>query len=1453
MKPKVILCLLSATFVHSTFAAQKFATVGSLSGGWTSGGIGWSSVTGGPYTDTWGAASADNAVFEGSGGAVNVSADVTISQAGIAFNTDNVVLSGGTITMYGGNGVTSYSVSGANTATINSQISAPTLAAVDNTSGTGFQKNGTGTLKLGGTGNTYNSGNLTFNYSTNFPAQNTPVRVNAGTLEISGGSHENRSEIQLGQGGDTASQTFTQSAGTFNLRSAVYGNNTANNGLSTFNFTGGTFNQTPTTGTGGDSFFVGNRGGSTVNISGTADVLLGILSGNIHNNVLNLTRTVNLDGGTLSARSIEQGTSSSGSSFTVNLNGGLLKSRVAGDSTLIGPGLSRVNVRPGGARIEAATGQNLTIASGLSHSNLVGDAASDGGLTKSGDGTLILTAANTYTGTTTITAGTLELTGSGSISSSPSILVNAGTVLQGGSFGSGQTVLGTGTLAGSMSMGSGSVLSPAGAGSIGSLTVGGALNLAGQTQIDINKTGTVRTSDQLTGTGSVTLGGALVVTATGDALVAGDSFTLINTSGGLTGDFTSFVLPTLPAGLSWDKTSLPVNGTIKVVTYLSTPTFSPPGGSYVGAQSVSITSDSGSTIYYTTDGSPPTTSSPNGISPITGIIVPAGSNRTIRAFAYNGVQPNSAVATASYTTVNSAVWNVDDVGSWSEAGKWLQGAIPDAPGTAVDFFTTTQSGDTVITLDSNRTIGSVTFGNVNPYNWFLESINDSVLTLSGATPTVNVQEREATISASIGGSDGLLKDGDGTLILSGANFYSGDTTVLSGVLKLGASNTLPDGAGKGNLLLAGTLDLGTYNDTVNGLTGSGTVDMTNFGSSSLTVGGNGVTSTFNGVIKNTQGTLAFGKTGSGTFTFTQPQAYSGNTTISGGILEIPSGASIGTATGGKVEVNGGTLKLSGGSVTSYGPQTFFISNTAPSTFDFSAGNLAITVTSQFRDVYVGNTAPGTWNQTGGVASLNVDDLYIGNNTGAAGSSVNLSGGSFSINANGNNRRGVIIGVRSNSSLSISGSADATIPSILFGYGSGATPAGVVSTLNLNGGTLQMTTATNPGGRTAIFNFNGGLLRAYADSTAFMSGLTTANVRNGGAKIHTGGHTVTLAQPLVHSTVAGDAAIDGGLTKSGTGTLILSGASSYNGPTGVTAGTLLVDGSLGNGDVTVSAGATLGGTGTVAAVTASGSIAPGGTGVGTLATGTTTITGTYECEVDGTDSDKLTVTGDLDLNGSTLHLTEVNSATASSFVIATYTGTLSASTTPPVITGATGYTLVIDDVLKQVRIETTVSPYGTWASDMGLTAANNGKGDNPDNDGLNNLGEFAINGNPLSGTGNTRYVGRNGTVTHADLVARTVLTLTLPVRNGTVFTPGAGELVSAANDGLVYRIQGSTALADWSGVQVLEVPHTAERDAIQAGIAPADAGWSNRTFYIPNSVPGPMSKNFMRARVDESAP
>jgi autotransporter-associated beta strand protein len=167
--------------------------------------------------------------------------------------------------------------------------------------------------------------------------------------------------------------------------------------------------------------------------------------------------------------------------------------------------------------------------------------------------------------------------------------------------------------------------------------------------------------------------------------------------------------------------------------------------------------------------------------------------------------------------------------------------------------------------------------------------------------------------------------------------------------------------------------------------------------------------------------------------------------------------------------------------------------------------------------------------------------------------------------------------------------------------------------------------------------------------------TTVNLSTGGV----GSVAATIG---AITTVAN---VSGGMTFAGNGITTLSGASTYTGATSVSAGTLLVNGSLGNTAVTVSSGATLGGSnGTIGQTAATvnvlsgGTLAPGSSAGALTVNGDVTIGGTYAFEYDGGTStaDLLDVNGTLTLNDAILNLSDltVNSYTVGDkFTLAAY--------------------------------------------------------------------------------------------------------------------------------------------------------------------------------------------------------
>jgi fibronectin-binding autotransporter adhesin len=119
-----------------------------------------------------------------------------------------------------------------------------------------------------------------------------------------------------------------------------------------------------------------------------------------------------------------------------------------------------------------------------------------------------------------------------------------------------------------------------------------------------------------------------------------------------------------------------------------------------------------------------------------------------------------------------------------------------------------------------------------------------------------------------------------------------------------------------------------------------------------------------------------------------------------------------------------------------------------------------------------------------------------------------------------------------------------------------------ATINLEtGGTLAMNKLTYLGGGNNIFNFNGGTLKARSSSAAFIAtptnGVTTINVKSGGAIIDTNTFDITITRPLLEDAVS----TGGGLTKNGAGLLTLGGTNTLTGDVTVNAGGLGVKSGL----------------------------------------------------------------------------------------------------------------------------------------------------------------------------------------------------------------------------------------------------------------------------------------------------
>jgi len=196
-------------------------------------------------------------------------------------------------------------------------------------------------------------------------------------------------------------------------------------------------------------------------------------------------------------------------------------------------------------------------------------------ISKLGTGMWTLSGANTYTGTTTVSDGTMVVSGTksgaGAVTVEAGAMLNvtgtlAGNVTLNAASGTkaGGRLVGTGKLSNSLTVNAGAAISPADSASIGTLTIGGSLLMTGGTYVAQVAGGVEATSDKLAVTGSLTLAGVLKVTRLyATPLYAGHVVQLFSAAS-ISGTFTSVQLPALSAGLEWNTSELYTTGKISV-------------------------------------------------------------------------------------------------------------------------------------------------------------------------------------------------------------------------------------------------------------------------------------------------------------------------------------------------------------------------------------------------------------------------------------------------------------------------------------------------------------------------------------------------------------------------------------------------------------------------------------------------------------------------------------------------------------------------------------------------------------------------------------------------------------------------------------------------------------------------------------------------------------------------
>ena len=197
----------------------------------------------------------------------------------------------------------------------------------------------------------------------------------------------------------------------------------------------------------------------------------------------------------------------------------------------------------------------------------------------------------------------------------------------------------------------------------------------------------------------------------------------------------------------------------------------------------------------------------------------------------------------------------------------------------------TTAGGTTIASGATLDLRNVTYGTAETLTVNGGTIATSTGTSSfagnvvlGANSTVNVAGSQLTLSGVVSGANrGIDKQNAGTLVLAGANTYSGATNINGGTLRASATNRIAD-ASAVTVASGAVFDLNNFSDTIGSLAGAGNVTL---GSATLTAGGNGTSTTYSGVVSGTGG---LAKAGAGAMTLSGANTYTGTTAINAGTL-----------------------------------------------------------------------------------------------------------------------------------------------------------------------------------------------------------------------------------------------------------------------------------------------------------------------------------------------------------------------------------------------------------------------------------------------------------------------------------------------------------------------------------------------------------------------------------------
>ena len=271
----------------------------------------------------------------------------------------------------------------------------------------------------------------------------------------------------------------------------------------------------------------------------------------------------------------------------------------------------------------------------------------------------------------------------------------------------------------------------------------------------------------------------------------------------------------------------------------------------------------------------------------------------------------------------SGTWTSPSSGNWSTTGNWSGGVVADGSGSTADFSTIDITSDVTVTLDSSRTLTSMTFGDtdtVTAAGWTISGAN----TLTVGTITVNAlgTGKEVLISSLVSGT--IVKAGAGILTLNGnstatiGGYQRGTININDGTWTANADLRFAGGTGSATMVLAGSTTM-TRGGTLILADGSNahTGTLTLKGNSELTVTGSlqtnrgtgltnrGILNVQENAILKITTNLDVGKIAGGTNDRTR-----GDFTQSGGTTTV--GAAVRIANSGDNNHGQGNITISGG-------------------------------------------------------------------------------------------------------------------------------------------------------------------------------------------------------------------------------------------------------------------------------------------------------------------------------------------------------------------------------------------------------------------------------------------------------------------------------------------------------------------------------------------------------------